>query len=209
MALGVGSCDTAPARLECAGRVPSLGPVSGAPLGTGLFLLDFAMTFGSLFSGIGAGDLALERVGMKCVWQVENDKRKRVVLEWHWPNVSRPEDVRDCDLETVELICGGDPCPSRSRARARGDRPSNHPDLSGYFLAVVGRLRPRWVVRENVPAPDAVHFAAALELLGYRTTALAFDSRDFTGQSRRRDYLCSCNDAGTSRAFERVVSDSC
>ena len=164
------------------------------------------MTFGSLFAGIGGFDLGFERTGMRCVWQVENDRRKRIILERHWPKVPRHDDVRAFDGTPADLICGGDPCPKRSRAR--GHRPSRHPDLSGYFLAVVGRLRPRWVVRENVPAPDALHFAACLELLGYRVVALAFDSRDFTGQSRRRDYLCACLDAGIAAAFERIVSDT-
>lgn len=162
------------------------------------------MRFGSLFAGVGAMDLGLERAGMECRWQVECDRHKVKVLERHWPGVTRHADVRCFDGEAVDLVCGGDPCPSRSRAR--GGRPSRHPDLSGYFLAVVGRLRPRWVVRENVPAPDAVCFAAALELLGYRVAALAFDSRDWTGQSRRRDYLCACLDGGAAAAFQRAVS---
>lgn len=163
------------------------------------------MTFGTLFTGIGAADLALERCGMACRWQVERDRHKVRVLERHWPAVPRHHDVRCFDGDPVDLVCGGDPCPSRSRAR--GDRPSRHPDLSGYFLAVVGRLRPRWVVRENVPAPDAVHFAACLELLGYRVVALAFDSRDFTGQSRRRDYLLGCPGGGAAAAVQRAVRE--
>jgi site-specific DNA-cytosine methylase len=31
------------------------------------------MKFGSLFSGIGGFDLGLERAGMRCAWQVDND----------------------------------------------------------------------------------------------------------------------------------------
>ena len=164
------------------------------------------LTFGSLFAGIGGFDLGLGRVGMRCLWQVENDKRKIRVLEQHFPAVRRFLDVRCCQVTPVDLVCGGDPCPARSRAR--GDRPSRHPDLSGYFLAVVGRLEPLWVVRENVPAPDAFYFAAGLEAIGYRVVALAFDSRDFTGQSRRRDYLCACTDHGTAGRFQRIVSDA-
>jgi DNA (cytosine-5)-methyltransferase 1 len=166
------------------------------------------MTFGSLFAGIGGFDLGFERAGMRCVWQVENDPRKVKVLERHFPSAQREADIKEMAKSGyVDLVSGGDPCPKRSRAR--GNRPSKHPDLSGYFLAVVGRLRPQWVVRENVPAPDALHFAAALELLGYRIVALAFDSRDFTGQSRRRDYLCACLDHGAAADFERAVSLNC
>lgn len=37
------------------------------------------MTIGSLFSGIGGFDLAFERVGAVSAWQVEIDKRCRVM----------------------------------------------------------------------------------------------------------------------------------
>lgn len=76
------------------------------------------MTFGSLFSGIGGGDLGLERVGMVCKWQVEHDRRKVVILERNWPNVERIARIQDCvqdGLCAVDLVCGGDSCPSRSR----------------------------------------------------------------------------------------------
>jgi hypothetical protein len=42
-----------------------------------------AITFGSLFAGIGGMDLGLERAGMSCSWQVEIDPFARRVLEKH------------------------------------------------------------------------------------------------------------------------------
>lgn len=116
------------------------------------------------------------------------------------------EDVRQLDvLPPADVLAGGDPCPVRSLAR--GDRPSKHPDLSGYFLSVAARLRPRWLVRENVPASDARDFAAVLELLGYGVVAFALDSRDFTAQSRRRQFIVGCP-AGERAGFARAVSDA-
>jgi len=162
---------------------------------------------GSLFTGIGGFDLGFERIGFKISWQVENDKFCNRLLREKWPTVRRYGDIREALplLETVDLICGGDPCPSRSRAR--GNRPSKHPDLAGYFLAVVGRLQPRWVVRENVPAPDVVHFAAALETLGYGVVAFELDARDFTSQSRRRQILVGSSGGGAAR-FKRALLDA-
>src|SRR5271166_2072777 len=52
------------------------------------------LTFGSLFAGIGGMDLGLERAGMTCAWQVENDPWATRVLAKHWPNVRRWDDVR-------------------------------------------------------------------------------------------------------------------
>ena len=53
------------------------------------------MRYGSLFAGIGGIDLGLERAGMECAWQVENDPYCIKVLEKHWPNTRRYEDVRE------------------------------------------------------------------------------------------------------------------
>jgi DNA (cytosine-5)-methyltransferase 1 len=164
-----------------------------------------AMTFGSLFAGIGGFDLGLGRAGMYPSWQVECDRHKRVILERHWPDVPRHDDVRGFAGEPVDLVCGGDPCPSRSRAR--GNRPSRHPDLSGYFLAVVGRLAPRWVVRENVPAPTVDHFDACLAALGYGTVVVRLDAAEATGQSRQRDFIVGCHSVPAQELARTVFQD--
>lgn len=165
------------------------------------------MNVGSLFSGIGGLERGLELAGMDVAWQCEADASCRTVLERHWPRIPQYDDVRSLPglVEAVDVLCGGDPCPSRSRARAH--RPTVHPDLSGWFLAVAGRLGPRWVVRENVPAPDAVDFALGLAALGYGVVAFALDARDFTAQSRRREFLVGCPPDDRA-GFARAVLDA-
>jgi DNA (cytosine-5)-methyltransferase 1 len=59
------------------------------------------MRFLSLFAGIGGFDLGLERAGMTCVGQVENDPYCLKVLEKHWPDVPRWGDIRDVTEETL------------------------------------------------------------------------------------------------------------
>jgi len=149
------------------------------------------MRVGSLFSGCGGFDLGLERAGMKIEWQCEINRQCRQLLKRHWPNVPIFEDITKQNGYTpVELICGGDPCPIRSSARGAWE--TKIPDLSGYFLAVVGRLRPRWVVRENVPASDDVDFVACLEMLGYRTVIISTNAAMLTAQNRERDFIVGC-----------------
>ena len=41
------------------------------------------MTFGSVFAGIGGLDLGLERAGMVCKWQIENEPYCLKVLAKH------------------------------------------------------------------------------------------------------------------------------
>ncbi len=83
------------------------------------------MNAGSLFSGIGGLDLALEACGVEVKWQVENDKYCNKVLERHWPDVRRYSDMRTTDfreLEHVDLVFGGFPCqPFSVAGKNRGE----------------------------------------------------------------------------------------
>jgi DNA (cytosine-5)-methyltransferase 1 len=111
-----------------------------------------ALTVGSLFSGIGGFDLGFERAGFQVKWQVEIDPFCRAVLETHWPDVRRYEDVRTvgADLEPVDVICGGFPCQPHSLA-GRRRASADERDLWGEFARIIRETRPRWVVAENVP----------------------------------------------------------
>ncbi len=163
-------------------------------------------TVGSAFSGIGGLDLGLEQAGMKTIWQIENNRHCLKVLKEHFPEAKRYGDIRTAvngRLRSVGVICGGDPCPARSRAKA--SKESRHPDLSGYLLALAGRCRPRWVLRENVCASDVFWFAFGLESLGYGVTILEIDSADFTCQSRPRQYVIGSPLERTA-GFRKAVS---
>jgi DNA (cytosine-5)-methyltransferase 1 len=76
-------------------------------------------TVGSLFSGMGGMDLALERAGFDIVWQCDNNVYCKKVLKKHWPDVELYSDIKDCygsakgegerELVAVDVICGGFP----------------------------------------------------------------------------------------------------
>ena len=119
------------------------------------------MTYGSLFAGIGGFDLGLERAGMTCQWQVEIDPYARRVLEKHWPNVRRWDDVRtwphaarldDRYKFSVDVICGGFPCQDISNAGKRVGICGDRSGLWGEFARIIRDLRPKYVIVENVPA---------------------------------------------------------
>lgn len=111
----------------------------------------------SLFAGIGGLELGLERAGMRVVGQVEIDDYCRRVLAKHWPDVPRHDDVRTAvDWWTseprprVDVVCGGFPCQPVSEV---GQRAAQDDDrwLWPAFADVVRRIRPRYVIVENVP----------------------------------------------------------
>ena len=110
------------------------------------------MTFGSLFAGIGGFDLGLERAGMICRWQVENNPFCNKILAKHWPDVKRYGDIKDVgkhNLESVDLICGGFPCqPFSVAGKQRGKEDDRY--LWPEMLRVITEVKPTWIIGENV-----------------------------------------------------------
>ena len=149
------------------------------------------LTIGSLFSGIGGLELGLERAGLGPVlWQCEIDPFCRRVLAKHWPTVTRFEDVtRPRDYPHVDLICGGFPCQDVSSAGARRGLGGQKSSLWWHYAEVVRRVRPRFVVVENVASGQKLwlpHVRHQLHLLGYGTRAVALAASDVGAPHRRR-----------------------
>ena len=97
-------------------------------------------------------DLGLERAGMDCSWQVEVDEYCRAVLEKHWPNVTRYEDIRSVDFNhvpMVDVLAGGFPCqPVSIAGRRKGEEDDRW--LWPYFKDAISKLGPRYIIVENV-----------------------------------------------------------
>ena len=113
------------------------------------------LTHGSLFAGIGGFDLGFERAGIKTVWQVEIDPFCREVLERHWPNVQRFEDVRECgehNLCRVDIITGGFPCQDLSLAGLGAGLSGERSGLWSELYRCIRTLRPGFALVENVSA---------------------------------------------------------
>jgi DNA (cytosine-5)-methyltransferase 1 len=91
---------------------------------------------------------------MRCAWQVELDKECNRVLGRHWPDVERHGDVTECgagNLRSVDLICGGFPCQDLSVAGNRAGLAGERSGLWTEFARILGELKPRWCIIENVP----------------------------------------------------------
>jgi DNA (cytosine-5)-methyltransferase 1 len=113
------------------------------------------MKVGSLFTGIGGIDLGLERAGFEIAWQCELDSWCRQLLHQHWPSVPQYEDVtelRGGQLEPVEMLAGGFPCQDVSVAgRQAGLKEGTRSGLWSEYARLIGEIRPRYVLVENVP----------------------------------------------------------
>lgn len=114
------------------------------------------MSIGSLFSGIGGLELGLEWAGLGPVlFQVERDPYANRVLEKHWPDAKRFDDVCAVgghNLPFVDVLCGGFPCQDLSFAGKGAGLTGARSGLWREFARIIGEIRPRVVVVENVPA---------------------------------------------------------
>jgi DNA (cytosine-5)-methyltransferase 1 len=108
-----------------------------------------------LFSGIGGFSLGLERAGMKTIAFCEIDPFCRKVLKKHWPDVPIFEDVRTLTNEQVgpvDVICGGFPCQDISVAGKGAGIEGERSGLWKEYARLIGEIRPRYVIVENVAA---------------------------------------------------------
>lgn len=111
-----------------------------------------------LFSGIGGFSLGLERTGgFETVAFCEIKPFCRRVLAKHWPSVPCYDDVRTLTGErlstdgiSVDVICGGFPCVDVSSAGKKGGIEAERSGLWGEIARLIGEIRPKYVLVENV-----------------------------------------------------------
>jgi len=155
------------------------------------------ITLGSLFTGIGGLDLGLERSGFQVKWQVEIDPFAVKVLEKHWPDVRRYGDVKEIkweDVEKVDAVCGGFPCPPVSCAgKRKGNEDSRW--LWPEFERCLRILRPKWVIIENVRGLLSSNAGREFTEVLRGLSGLGYDAEWF---------LVSAGDVGAPHRRERV-----
>jgi DNA (cytosine-5)-methyltransferase 1 len=119
------------------------------------------LTVLDLFSGIGGFSLGLERTGgFRTVAFCEIEPYCRRVLARHWPGVPCYDDVRTLDaarldadgVGRIDVICGGFPCQDISFAGKGAGLAGERSGLWREYARLIGELRPRYVLVENVAA---------------------------------------------------------
>jgi len=174
------------------------------------------LTFGSLFAGIGGFDLGLERAGMRCKWQVEIDGYAQAVLRKHWPDVRRHDDVRTFPPQEgewgVDVICGGFPCQDISVAGKGAGLAGARSGLWSEFARIIGELRPRYVIVENVAALLARGMGTVLgdlSTLGYDAEWHVIPASAVGAPHRReRVWIIAFRNADSEREAGDGISDA-
>lgn len=155
------------------------------------------MIYGSVCSGIEAATVAWHPLGWRPAFFAEIEPFPKRVLQTYYPNVENLGDLttlhqRD-DLPEIDLLVGGTPCQDFSIAGNRAGLEGERGLLALHHLLLVERLRPRWVLWENVPGVlssnggrDFGTFLGALAELGYGFCYRVLDAQHYGVPQRRR-----------------------
>jgi DNA (cytosine-5)-methyltransferase 1 len=153
------------------------------------------LTYGSVCSGIEAVTVAWEPLGFRPAWFAEIDPFCSALLAHRYPDVPNLGDFTSIqDLcGPIDLLAGGTPCQSFSLAGRRGGLADARGNLAIEFCRLAGRLRPRWIVWENVPGVlssnggrDFGSIIGALAELGFGCAWRVLDAQFFGVPQRRR-----------------------
>lgn len=111
------------------------------------------MTHGSLFSGIGAAEIAAEWVGWRNAFHCEINPFCQRVLNYYWPHSQSYSNVTTTDFSgwrgSIDVLTGGFPCQPYSVAGKReGKDDQRH--LWPEMLRAIREIAPTFVVGENV-----------------------------------------------------------
>ena len=154
------------------------------------------MKYGSICSGIEAATAAWHPLGWEASFFSEIEKFPRQVLAHHYPDVPLHGDfttIQDKDYDPIELLVGGTPCQSFSVAGLRKGLSDERGNLTLEFIRLAQRLRPRWLVWENVPGVLSIDkgrsfgsFLGGLAECGYGFAYRVLDAQYFGVPQRRR-----------------------
>lgn len=166
----------------------------------------------SLFSGIGAFEKALERLGVEhevlAYCEIDKYASKAYSIIHNIPESKNLRDVTKVDIldvdETVDLITYGFPCQDISSAgKQKGftDEEGNRTRSGLFFeaLRIIDDYRPKFAIAENVKALTSKKFETefkivleSLEEIGYTNYYAVLNAKDFgIPQNRERVFIIS------------------
>ncbi len=177
----------------------------------------------SFFTGIGGFDLGFDKAGIDTVFQCEADNFCKSILERHWPDLRRYDDIRDVEASSIpesQIWHGGFPCQDVSVARGWLGREGLKGENSGLFYPfsklIEARL-PKVVVMENVTGllnshsgQDFSILLSKLSDLGYGVAWRTLNTRYFGApQSRPRVFICAWAESALAAYHVLFEGDQC
>ncbi len=151
------------------------------------------MTYRSVCTGIAAETVAWHPLGWTALSFAEIDPFCNALLTHRYPQVENYGDFTKIQKPVrADLLMGGTPCQSFSVAGKRAGLDDPRGNLAFEFIKLAQRLRPRWLVWENVKgvlSQDGGRafgaFLGALDECGYGFAYRVLDAQ-FDGLAQRR-----------------------
>ena len=154
------------------------------------------MRYLSVCSGIEAASVAWRPLGWQAAAFAEIEPQPSAVLAHHYPDVPNHGDfttIKGDEYGTIDLIVGGTPCQSFSVAGFREGLDDDRGNLALEYVRLVDRVRPNWIVWENVPGVlstnggrDFGAIIGALAKCGYCCAWRVLDAQYVRVQSHKR-----------------------
>jgi DNA (cytosine-5)-methyltransferase 1 len=176
-----------------------------------------AVRYLSVCSGMEAASVAWHHLGWTPVGFSEIEPFPCAILKHRFPNTPNYGSLTEytswqIEPGSINLLVGGTPCQSFSVAGLRKGLTDPRGNLALTFLGLADKLKPRWIVWENVPGVlssgggrDFGSFLGALVELGYGFAYRVLDAQHFgVPQRRRRVFVVAC--LGDWRAAAEVLS---
>ena len=177
------------------------------------------MIAATMFSGIGAPEQAMP--GWDWKWHAEIEKFPNAVMAHHHPNSINLGDVNEPDFVERAIAAGrpdvlvfGSPCQSFSVAGRRLGLDDPRGNLALVALGIVARIKPRWIVYENVPGllsssegRDFGLFLRTVDELGYCGAWCVLDAQ-YAGVAQRRERVFFVGHAGDWRGPAAILLES-
>lgn len=133
------------------------------------------MKIGSLCTGYGGLDLAVEAYfNAEMVWCAENDKYASMVIEarFNKPNLNDIKTINWDEVEPIDILTAGYPCqPFSTAGQRKGTQDERH--IWPYILKGISKLRPKYIILENVRGHLSLGFKEVLSDL----TKNGYDAR--------------------------------
>ena len=163
------------------------------------------MRYLSVCSGMEAASVAWHPLGWQPVGFSEIEPFPCAILKHRFPNIPNYGSLTEykqwpIEPGAIDLLVGGTPCQSFSVAGLRKGLDDPRGNLALVFLGLADKLKPRWIVWENVPGVlssaggrDFGSFLGALVQLGYGFAFRILDAQHFgVPQRRRRVFVVAC-----------------
>ena len=169
------------------------------------------MRYLSVCSGIEAATVAWRPLGWEAAAFAEIAPFPSAVLAHHYPEVPNVGDfteIKGNEFGPIDLLVGGTPCTAFSIAGKRAGFDDARGHLTLEFIRLIGRVRPRWFVWENVPGGLSLDggrtfgtIVGQMAELGYGLAWRVFDAQYFgVPQRRRRVFVVGYSGDGAGAA---------